>query len=1032
MKFNCLFIFFGLLLSTTAYSQVTPPAGFGNNIILWLSPDSSIFEAANDPAELNDRIVEWHDISGGGYVFSNTGGGRRPKLVTYQGKRMLDFVNGDYIENFPIASIINGLSEFSIYIVIKSDDITNNDKGFLDSENPDGADEIICMRYDASGANTGRTNLIKCGMQGNTPNNQVESQNNTQTNTLQCLTLTWKQGEKINLYIDGVLNESSVNTVNSLMSGVQKILLGKGPKDTGNNNGWNGRIGTTIFYNKKMSPDTVSLISGDLKAINSVKSGNWGNPNTWDCQCKPATNAFVKINNTHTVTLTKNETVNNVIVASGGTLDLSTNNRRLSIKRNFTNHGTLNANAGTIRFNGSSQQLINGSGTTAFFNLTVNNSAGVKVTDGNINVQGTIDLIQGCLETDNRITLLSNPSGTARINTIPAAACITGNITMQRYIDAGSTDWRFLSSAVSGTTLADLNDDFITSGFIGSDFPNWPSASNPWPSIYFYDETTTGIQDNGFVAATNTTNAVGIGEGLWVWSGDSITGTQPFTIDINGSPNTGDINLPVTYTNTGLPSDDGWNMVGNPYPSSLDWDDPSITKTNINNAIYIWNPDLQQFGSYVGGIGTNGASNNIASSQAFWVQATASSPIIRVTEASKTTVDGAFLKPSIIQPFRIIATNNKGSDELAINFDANSTNGFDTEFDAEKMTSVNTDLPRLSSIIGNKEYAINQLPQQEINMPIKLTSDLSGFTTIKFENIVALGNSRCIIFEDLANNISYNLNTTDSIYLYINNTTDSARFLLHIGASYAINSSNPSCFGNTDGAIKYTLNSTNPYDIIWKDSLNTIITSNNNVLGADSLTNIASGTYFVEINDAYCGSSIDTVTISMPLEITSDFTTINDTILLGNSFAPSNTSLNATNYLWDFGDSNTTTNANPIHTYNQVGTYTVNLKAMQNATCFKNYSKLITVKVNAAGIDEVNNNLVSIYINNTILTVKLNSKQYKAITIRNALGQEIYSENLQSNLFTFDLTDYSNGIYLITLTDTTDKLTTTKLVFNKH
>ncbi|MDF1672997.1 MAG: PKD domain-containing protein [Vicingaceae bacterium] len=1032
MKFKCFFIFLGLLLTTSAFSQITPPAGFGNNIILWLSPDSSVFEATNNTAELNDRVVEWHDISGGGYVFSNTGGGVRPRLVSYQGKNMLDFVNGDYIENLPIAAAINGLDEFSIYIVIKSDDITNNDKGFLDSENPDGADEIICMRYDASGANTGRTNLIKCGMQGNTANNQVESQSNTQTNSLQCLTLTWKQGEQINLYIDGVLNESSVNTVNSLMSGVQKILLGKGPKDTGNNSGWNGRIGTTIFYNKKMSPDTVSLISGDLKSIQSVQSGNWNNPTTWDCNCNPPNNAFVKINNSHTVTLTQNETVNNVIIASGGTLDLSTNNRNLSLRRNFTNHGSLIASSEEVIFNGNSEQLIDGSGTTNFFNLTVNNNAGVKVTDGNINVQGTIDLQAGCLETDNRITLLSNASGTARIGEIPSGACITGNITMQRYIDAGSTDWRFLTSAVGSTTLADFNDDFITSGFIGSDFPNWPSASNPWPSIYFYDETTSGIQDNGFVAATNTTNSVGVGEGLWVWSGDTITGTQPFTIDMNGAPNVGDINLPVTYTNSGLPAEDGWNMVGNPYPSSLDWDSPNITKTNINNAIYIWNPDIQQFGSYVGGIGTNGASNNIASSQAFWVQATSPSPLVRVTESSKTTVDGAFLKPSIIQPFRINASNNNGSDEIAINLEPNSTNSFDAEFDAEKMTSANTNLPRLSTIIGTQEYSINQFPQQEINLPVKITCGLSGFTSIKFENIAALGNTRCLMFEDLANNISYDLNSIDSINLYINNTTDSARFLLRIGASYAINSDDPTCYGNTDGAIKYTLNSANPYDIIWRNSNNAIIANSNNVVGSDSLSNIASGTYSIEINDAYCGNSIDTVTITMPLEITSDYTTTNDTILLGNAFTPNNTSINATSYLWSFGDGNTSTLANPSHTYNQIGTYIADLKAMQNATCFKNYNKSITVIANATGIDELNNNEVKTYITNNVLTVELNNSNYKTITIRNALGQLIHNSSLQNSLFTFDLTDYSNGVYLITLTDNTDKFTTTKLVYSKQ
>ena len=40
---------------------------------------------------------------------------------------------------------------------------------------------------------------------------------------------------------------------------------------------------------------------------------------------------------------------------------------------------------------------------------------------------------------------------------------------------------------------------------------------------------------------------------------------------------------------------------------------------------------------------------------------------------------------------------------------------------------------------------------------------------------------------------------------------------------------------------------------------------------------------------------------------------------------------NPTSYLWDFGDGNTTTEQNPLHTYNTPGTYTVKLTATNNA-----------------------------------------------------------------------------------------------------
>lgn len=40
-----------------------------------------------------------------------------------------------------------------------------------------------------------------------------------------------------------------------------------------------------------------------------------------------------------------------------------------------------------------------------------------------------------------------------------------------------------------------------------------------------------------------------------------------------------------------------------------------------------------------------------------------------------------------------------------------------------------------------------------------------------------------------------------------------------------------------------------------------------------------------------------------------------------------NTSSEATSYLWNFGDGNTSTSANPIHTYNAYGVFTVTLTA---------------------------------------------------------------------------------------------------------
>jgi len=56
----------------------------------------------------------------------------------------------------------------------------------------------------------------------------------------------------------------------------------------------------------------------------------------------------------------------------------------------------------------------------------------------------------------------------------------------------------------------------------------------------------------------------------------------------------------------------------------------------------------------------------------------------------------------------------------------------------------------------------------------------------------------------------------------------------------------------------------------------------------------------------------------------------------------SNTSQNATSYLWAFGDGNTSSQVNPTHTYNQDGTYTVTLTAT-NACGTTTATKTITI-----------------------------------------------------------------------------------------
>lgn len=498
----------------------------------------------------------------------------------------------------------------------------------------------------------------------------------------------------------------------------------------------------------------------------------------------------------------------------------------------------------------------------------------------------TLELVytSGSYENENSY-ILYNPSGSPIFSDGPtpstgsvytgSSTCsffnpIAGNITMQRYIDAGATNWRFLTSPVQGSTIADWNDDFITSGFIGSDFPDWPSAASPWPSIYYYDETVAGGLDDGYVAVSNTTNTISTGEGLWVWSGDTITGTQPFTIDVTGPPNAGDISLPVTYTSTGSPLNDGWSMVGNPYPCTIDWDSPNWTKTNLNNAIYIWNPDLQQFASYVFGIGTNGGSRYLASSQAFWVQTNSASPSLQIRENCKYNADQTFLKQSIAQQqllFFSLQVGNK-TDEAVLRFVDGATNNFDALYDAIKMESADSYVPYIGLMNNGDSYSVNSYALgEQLSMPIKVTSSVGGISTLNFnkENLTDLA---CAILEDTETGTYIDVISQNSYTFYLNSSTVNPRFILHLWNNKQKEVELPSCFEANDAVITSYGFGNGPWTYNLSNSSN-LISSTNSITNINVNSNLTAGTYYIEVVDEsnFCPSTVDSIFIENPQPI---------------------------------------------------------------------------------------------------------------------------------------------------------------------
>lgn len=167
------------------------------------------------------------------------------------------------------ASLLNGLDEITISVKVQANEI-GTDRGIFDGDAQRGGDDNIMMRYDAQGFDGGGTNVIKTSVTTTGGTMTLESASNVQTTDPQHLIMTWKNGEGLKLYIDGVqtIPTAVSGTASGTISGVEDLLLGLGPKNDG---GWNGSINDFEIYDVALDATQVStLVAGGPPAMNPV------------------------------------------------------------------------------------------------------------------------------------------------------------------------------------------------------------------------------------------------------------------------------------------------------------------------------------------------------------------------------------------------------------------------------------------------------------------------------------------------------------------------------------------------------------------------------------------------------------------------------------------------------------------------------------------------------------------------------------------------------------------------------------------
>jgi fibronectin-binding autotransporter adhesin len=396
----------------------------------------------------------------------------------------------------------------------------------------------------------------------------------------------------------------------------------------------------------------------------------------------------------------------------------------------ITNSGTFDSKNGSVAFNGASAQTISAGAFSpdTVRDLTVNNSAGVSLADS-LKISNYLKADVGNFNSAGYLTLLSTPTETALIDWTGAGS-VLGNVTMQRYLASGF-GYHYISSPFQSATVAGLADDI--------------NLADTFSNIYRYDET---LLSAGWVNHSLSTNPLNPVEGYAINCGNS---SAAKTIDISGVVNDGNTSS-NTISNNNNTYTQGFNLVGNPFPSPIDWDiNSGWTRPKVDDAIYYFNASPTDryggtYSSYINGVSSDGiASNIIASMQGFFVHVNNGSTSITVKNTARVnSLSPVFHKQAGSNDKGLVRISvehdqsNTVSDAAVVYFDEHGAHAFQEDLDALKMLNTDKRVPNLYIVSGERKLAINAIAQPSdatSAVPLELEVNQNGGVTFKVRDI---------------------------------------------------------------------------------------------------------------------------------------------------------------------------------------------------------------------------------------------------------------------------------------------------------
>ncbi len=461
-------------------------------------------------------------------------------------------------------------------------------------------------------------------------------------------------------------------------------------------------------------------------------------------------------------------------------------------------------------------------------NLTINAGGTLTVNSGGyITVNGQIinnNTADSSFSVEHNGNLLQNGN-----------AQNTGNVTVKKQAVIPKMGYNYWSSPVSGQNLYQFSDGYNQASTTGN--------GTPWNRFYVYNEANdyfvTSIAND---ITLNSSSVFQPARGYAIRGKNSFpttitSSTLPSNFQFVGTPQNGDIN---SYNLKWTDAKHGYNMVGNPYPSNISFDDLfAQNSSKIYGIAYFWtnndgNVISQQSNGYSGNnyaicTSTGGTSatyfgynnkkpnGNISVGQGFIIQAKEAGknqPLVFKNSMRNPNTANYYNKGGQKNRFWLeFKSPTDVNNEILIGYIQNATNGFDNDYDADQLT-IGSD--SFWSVLDNHKLAIQAKGVEfsnDDNAKLGFKASVSGNYTISLTDREGIFTSEQTVYiKDKY--LSKSFNISEAPYTFY---TNSGQYEDRFEVIYK-----PFETLATDNAAKNGI-------LVYKDNQNFIVKSENNL-----------------------------------------------------------------------------------------------------------------------------------------------------------------------------------------------------------